>query len=501
MTAVPRHGTPRLTSVPLQDVTAVAWQFTATVAVALALGLAVAIDAYAAATLVGSVAAALVIGVLFTYWRFTTLIAIWLFFMLQSLLVAAIGGGSAAGRLVDIADIPILLVVGVLGFFLAARHHASVVRWLMIAGGVVLVSGFGGDVAAGVSLTESATGAILRMKLFLLLGAGLAVRWTPPRAKKALNVIVLAAIVAGIVGILDFASGGALRGIFDTPAKPLRLGYVPAGGLFSNVAVLSTFMAIAFTVLLGMTWQGTIARRAPQLLLVGLAAVSTLRLKAIVTIPAAAAALAIASSRIRLRLLPVAAMGALSLGALTMVTGSNLAAAVFDEQVGRYTSETPQPRERLQTVSIEIARDNFPLGVGFGRYGSLPSVERGSYSPVYEQYGLSKYYGFSPNDLPIRFALDTTWPGLLGEVGVLGFLAFVAPVGVLTLMLFRRSRQDNVQSDFATIGFGVMVVMIFSSFGGGAFFESFTLLTAVLIIAPGLWLASDRDGPPEVSCR
>ena len=428
----------------------------------------------------------------FTYRRFGTLIAIWLFFLLQPLLVALIGKDSAAGYLVEVVDIPILLVIGLLGLFLAARHHATVVRWLLIAGGVVLACGVASDLAAGAPLTASTIGATYRMKLFLVLGAGLAVQWTPALATRARKVVIFSASFVGVTGIFDFVSGGALRNVFADPTThTLRLGYISAGGIFENLAVLGTFMAIAFIVLLGMPWQGRAARRVPQLLIVGLAALFTLRLKTIVSIPAAAVALAATSRRVRARLVLVAALVALAVGALATLTQRDLVTGVVNEQVGRYTSETQQPRQLLETVSLEIARDDFPLGAGFGRFGSAPSIERGTYSPIYAQYGLSQRYGFRPGD-PI-FALDAAWPGLLGEVGVLGFAAFVATILVLALLLFRRSREAGVQSAFASIGFGVMVVIVIESFGGAAIFHSFILLTAVLFIAPGLWLASDRE--------
>lgn len=477
--------------VPFQVFSAYAWQTTAVVAGALTLGLAAATDAYAAAVLCGSAAAALALGVLFTYRRFETLVAIWVFFLLQPLLVAVIGKGSAAGYLVNVVDVPILLIIGLLGLFLAARRHATVVRWLLAAGGVVFACGIAADLAAGAPLTASLIGATYRMKLFLVLGAGLAVNWTPALATRARAVVIFSALIAALTGIFDFASGGVLRDLFDDPTShTLRLGYISAGGIFENLADLSTFMAIAFTALLGTAWQGKTARRVPQLLLVSLAALLTLRLKAIVTLPVAAVALAATSKRLRARVAVVIALAALAVGASTALTQRDLVTGVVDEQVGRYTSEIRQPRQRLETVGVEIARDNFPLGVGFGRFGSAPSIESGTYSPVYAQYGLAQYYGFRPGD-PI-FALDAAWPGLLGEVGILGFVAFVATILVLTRSLFRRSREAGVQSDFASIGFGVMVVIVVESFGGGAIFHSFILLTAILLIAPGLWLASDK---------
>ena len=492
MIAGSRNGFSRPVGITLEYVgTYVKW-YIVFGALAVALGFATATNAYLTAGAFVSAAVALALGVLFAYRRFGTLIAMWWFFMLQPLLVAAAGEGSAAGQLVSAADVPMLLVIGLLGFFLAARDHASAVRWLLIAGGTVLMCGLASDLVAGAPLKHSIVGAVLRLKLFLLLGAGLAVRWTPALARRALRVIVAGAIVAAVAGLLDFASGGALRGLFaGSPDKAPRLGYVAAGGLFRNVAVLSTFMVIAFTVLLGMTWRGMAARRLPQLLLVTLAALSTLRLKAIVSIPAAAAALAMTSRRVRSRLLVVAALGVLALSAVTMLTSGDLITGIVNEQVGKYTSETPQPRQRLQTVSTEIARDEFPFGVGFGQFGSAPSIDPDSYSPIYNQYGLLKYYGFSPDD-PVSFALDTSWPALLGEVGILGFLAFAATMAALVLVLYRRSREDNEQADFASIGFAVMVVILIDSLARPTLFDSFTLLTTVLIVAPGLWLVSDR---------
>ena len=484
--------------VPLQDFTAYAWQTVAMVGGALALGLATATDAEAAFALFGSVAAALALGALFVYRRFGTLVATWLFFLFQPLLVALLGKESGLGKLVNVVDVPIILVVGLLGLFLAARDRAAAVRWLSIAGGVVLACGVAVDLTAGAPMTATVIGTTYRMKPFLVLAAGMAVCWTPALATRARRIVIFWAIVVALTGIFDFVSGGALRNVFGDPTShTLRLGFVSAGGIFENLAELNTFMAIVFTALLGMAWQGQATRRVPQMLLIGLAALTTLRLKAIVAIPAGALALAATSRRVRSRLVLVAALALVAVGALVAFTQRDLVTEVINEQVGRYTSETPQARQRLEATSVDIARDRFPLGVGFGRFGSAPSIERETYSPIYAQYGLAQEYGFRPGD-PI-YALDAAWPGLLGEVGVLGFAAFAATILVLMLSLFRRSREHGVRSDFASIGFGVLVVVVVESFGGGAIFQSFILLTAALFIVPGLWLAADGVDEPATA--
>ena len=78
-----------------------------------------------------------------------------------------------------------------------------------------------------------------------------------------------------------------------------------------------------------------------------------------------------------------------------------------------------QPRVALYAGSVAIARDEFPLGVGMGRYGSQMSREE--YSPVYQRYQLHRVFGLREHR-PIAVT-DTFWPMVLGETGVIGFVA------------------------------------------------------------------------------
>ena len=98
---------------------------------------------------------------------------------------------------------------------------------------------------------------------------------------------------------------------------------------------------------------------------------------------------------------------------------------------------TDPARVALYFGSFEIARDHFPLGVGMGRYGSWMS--RVEYSPVYREYGLNDVPGLRASNS--QFATDTFWPMALGEfgvVGALGYVAFLAGVGLPLWTLGRR---------------------------------------------------------------
>ena len=62
-------------------------------------------------------------------------------------------------------------------------------------------------------------------------------------------------------------------------------------------------------------------------------------------------------------------------------------------------------RVALYVGSLKIARDDFPLGAGLGRYGSWMS--RVDYSPLYKKYGLSRIPGLRERNP--KAATDTFW--------------------------------------------------------------------------------------------
>jgi hypothetical protein len=93
-------------------------------------------------------------------------------------------------------------------------------------------------------------------------------------------------------------------------------------------------------------------------------------------------------------------------------------------------------RTALYQTSVLIARDEFPLGVGLGRFGS--GLSRDPYSPVYARYGLDKIDGLSPTRS--SFVSDTFWPRIVGETGAIGLIALLVFCGVLTLQVWRATR-------------------------------------------------------------
>ncbi len=97
------------------------------------------------------------------------------------------------------------------------------------------------------------------------------------------------------------------------------------------------------------------------------------------------------------------------------------------------------PRSRLYNNSINIAKDYFPVGTGFGTFGSYVSGKY--YSPVYYKYGMENTHGINPTDYGA--VSDTFWPMILGQFGAIGFFVYLGIIMVI-INEINKYRKNNV---------------------------------------------------------
>jgi hypothetical protein len=81
----------------------------------------------------------------------------------------------------------------------------------------------------------------------------------------------------------------------------------------------------------------------------------------------------------------------------------------------------------MYLASFNIMLDFFPLGSGMGTFGSLASIVNGWYSTIYFDYGVAYIGANSPEEVNIghHTLLDTYWPHIWGELGLLGSILFL----------------------------------------------------------------------------
>lgn len=101
-------------------------------------------------------------------------------------------------------------------------------------------------------------------------------------------------------------------------------------------------------------------------------------------------------------------------------------------------------RSVMTSTSIQILRDYFPIGTGFGTYGSSGAAK--NYSPVYVKYGFRTVYELSDTNKS-AFLNDTFWPIIIGQTGFIGticYLYVLGRIGIKTLHIRKVSRYAYV---------------------------------------------------------
>jgi hypothetical protein len=112
-------------------------------------------------------------------------------------------------------------------------------------------------------------------------------------------------------------------------------------------------------------------------------------------------------------------------------------------------------RTGMYFKSFLIAIDYFPLGSGFGSFGSLSSVF-GEYSKIYTEYGADLIGSNSESDVIAgsHTLLDTFWPHILAEAGFVGAMLYI-------YMLYKIKLPSNCK--YNKIGNLFIIIAAFDS--------------------------------------
>lgn len=252
-------------------------------------------------------------------------------------------------------------------------------------------------------------------------------------------------LVLGAFGLLELAAPDLVRTLVPLSSSGYRSGITCLVSIFEGEGQAGWFFA--FLAVLAFSVWVVLRRRAALYLFLFFAACSllTLRRKPIGGIVFVLLVYAVLAYRPHQRIRAVAVLVALIL--IVGVTFGDTVVGVFVDGYQTYVgADDPMrvARNAMYATSFQLARDSFPIGVGFGLFGGFAS--RLNYSPIYFEYGLSRVWGLSP-DNP-RFIMDAFWPHVLGQFGVIGLLSFLALLGSLwgpALAAARKAASPAVQ--------------------------------------------------------
>lgn len=130
------------------------------------------------------------------------------------------------------------------------------------------------------------------------------------------------------------------------------------------------------------------------------------------------------------------------------------------------------PRSLLLKNSLIVAQRYFPMGAGFGTYGS--NAAKVYYSPLYYEFNFNYVWGLSPQFGHILN--DNFWPMIVAQFGVIGLTFYMVFLGAMTKDLFSR----NMNKDWVISGTTLISFLLLSSMGANVI----TGVLGVLIIIP-----------------
>ena len=131
-------------------------------------------------------------------------------------------------------------------------------------------------------------------------------------------------------------------------------------------------------------------------------------------------------------------------------------------------------RYQLFRKSFEIARDYFPLGSGFGTFGTQAS--RDYYSSIYNRYGLSTIYGLNPEHP--AFVTDQYWFGIIGQFGVIGLIIMLCIIYKIYKNIWNDAKfEKNMQLAAITLFF----TSVFASLTAASFIHT-TIVPSIMLL-------------------
>ena len=144
-----------------------------------------------------------------------------------------------------------------------------------------------------------------------------------------------------------------------------------------------------------------------------------------------------------------------------------------DSIIKYFMENEAQARYQLSRKAFQIANNNFPLGAGFGTFGTQAS--RVYYSDIYYQYGLSSVYGLRPSDP--KYVTDQYIFGIIGQFGYIGTIC----VSFIIYLLYKNIWSfSKYQGNFQLAALFLFSTSIFACITAGTFIQA-SIIPSVLV--------------------
>lgn len=164
---------------------------------------------------------------------------------------------------------------------------------------------------------------------------------------------------------------------------------------------------------------------------------------------------------VALYMLPVLKINKMQRGLYIVILVAVLGLMGMDQFEYYFSTDSDAARGVLLRYGIVTAQTYFPVGAGFGTYGT--AVARDTYSALYSRYEFYRYWGLAEDG---GFLTDNYWPAIIGEFGFIGLVLNVVLIALVCNKLLKG--VDNRYSRLCVL-FALGTLLI-SSIASSSFF-------------------------------
>ena len=405
--------------------------------------------------------------------------------------VAALTGVAFLGYTDEVA----IVVLAVRAIIKVQRTPLRAVpgTWLFL---VFLGAGTFGAVQAQVSSSVLLLTFFSMSKLFLLTFAAMQENWTDAAVRILEGFLGRLLVVAGGFGLLNLAVGEVWTRAFERNGSSyidVRFGFIASQGLFVHPLEQSAILVLLLGA--GVAAYQTLgaSRRRAWSLALGFGAL-------FVTFRRSGWLLSVIGTLTALRRWAVGYVAATAWAAaigVLLLWGplAQFATKTYDEY---FTHGATSARGLLLRGAVTGAEKNFPLGYGFGTYGSAASLS--GYSEAYAELGFQYVWGLQDATGYGSFLLDSQWANVLGETGVIGAVCF-AGWFIWQLVVLRRLNTGDPLSAWLSRSARSMIISIVILSAVGTYLAGSPALgvLGVTLGAAAGRIAHDRRSEPSLS--
>lgn len=149
------------------------------------------------------------------------------------------------------------------------------------------------------------------------------------------------------------------------------------------------------------------------------------------------------------------------------------------------------PRLALLSGAVYLAKINFPMGAGLGRYGSSMSLS-GS-EDTYMASGVDRLWWYKQDDSP--YLTDSYWAMVIGELGFIGFFVAIFSQAYLLVIAARKYVASKNKKDqfYARAAFIAISYCIINSFASNIYLGSLAFMLPQAIMYSLLFLRKNNN--------